>query len=226
MYSSNEIDKLAASLCKFQSEMQPVGKDSKGYNFKYASFEDIQAAAYPILSKHDLSISQKPMRDDTGHYTIIIITKLLHSSGQWEISEFPIWLDREKYPDHNKYMQAIGSVISYGKRYSFTSICGIITGEPDLDSTPTPMKHEPIKNGTPIAPPKAKTITQFQANEIEKMIGNRTDVYDTIVEQFGKIDIKINSPRELIKIPENYYNGTVKRIEDLKQIPPKSKNEL
>tara|TARA_Y100000593_G_scaffold93571_2_gene188940 strand:- start:939 stop:1646 length:708 start_codon:yes stop_codon:yes gene_type:complete len=115
---SAEIGELAGSLAKAQSEMGAALKSSDNPYFKssYADLAAVIEAARP-LSDHGLSISQMPVGDD-------LVTLLMHSSGQWIRSTYPIRAVKND-------PQARGSAITYARRYAYQSICGLASADDD-----------------------------------------------------------------------------------------------
>lgn len=127
MEKSEQINELAAALCKFQSEMPPVNLDREvevklktggAYKFKYATFENIVSTARPILTKHGLSYTQIVETDSS------VTTMVLHTSGQYISGNLSINATE-------KTAQAIGSAITYNKRYSLSSMLGIVVDDDD-----------------------------------------------------------------------------------------------
>jgi len=126
--SSDEIDKLAMSLVKAQSEIEIAGKSSNAYNFKYADLAEIVRASRPALTKNELAVLQ-PI---TSHGNIRILeTILLHSSGQWikSFMHIPEISIQGKTP-----IQSMGATITYLRRYAYASLVGVVASkEEDLD---------------------------------------------------------------------------------------------
>lgn len=124
---SEQLDKLAAALAKFQKDMPTVERSktvnvstSKGgsYNFTYAPLDAIIEQATPHLTKHGLAVTQ--WIEDGGKVT----TMLLHESGQFISGDVTI------QPVTNR-PQDLGSAITYARRYSYSSVLGIAAEEDD-----------------------------------------------------------------------------------------------
>lgn len=120
---AEELDQLASALVKAQAEMPVVAKDSTNpfFKSKYADLASIVRTATPIISKHGLSISQFVSHHE-GHSTLK--TYLLHTSGQHLVEEMPLLLPKED-------PQGQGSAITYARRYSYSSVLGLVTDEDD-----------------------------------------------------------------------------------------------
>jgi len=127
METSQAINELASALVKFHKGMKALKLDSEvkvkmksggEYKFKYATFGNIVEACRKGLTDNDLVISQ--LIGEGG----VVTTILMHSSGQF-------LKDSLKITPGESNPQAIGSAISYAKRYSYGSILGIVTDQDD-----------------------------------------------------------------------------------------------
>jgi ERF superfamily len=93
----------------------------------FARWEDIDEAITPILAAHGFVLSFRPGMAGDGKITMTAI--LSHSQGHSE--EATVTLPHDSSGSKNP-VQAVGSSLSYGKRYSATSILNIRTkGEDD-----------------------------------------------------------------------------------------------
>lgn len=127
-FMSAEINEIAAALSALQGSIkQPklnkevtVQKKAGGsYKFKYADLSACAEAAAPALKENGLAVSQI-----ICNWTLI--TLLTHKSGQWIKSELPISLSGNSVD-----YQALGSAITYIKRYSYCAILGIVADADD-----------------------------------------------------------------------------------------------
>ncbi|CAI8880366.1 Recombinase [Bacillus sp. IT-79MI2] len=124
MNRSETIAELAKSLVKFNLEVNKIEKDADNPFFKnnYATLDTIIDEIRPILSKHGLSIMQIPSGDGQN---VTLKTLLLHESGEWlesdELTMKPVKNDP----------QAVGSCITYARRYSLAAFLSLNTGEDD-----------------------------------------------------------------------------------------------
>lgn len=122
MHTSESIAALSAALAKAQGEMKnaPLNKVNPHFRCKYADLAAIRDATIPALSKNGLAIIQFTTLDDDGRMKLH--TRLSHSSGEWVESVYPLPVDKP---------QVMGSAITYGKRYSWSAMCGISADEDD-----------------------------------------------------------------------------------------------
>ncbi|PFY43878.1 recombinase [Bacillus toyonensis] len=140
MNKSETITELAKALVKFNSEVNKIAKDADNPFFKnnYATLDTIIDEIRPILSKHGLSIMQIPSGDGQN---VTLKTLLLHESGEWlesdELTMKPVKNDP----------QAVGSCITYARRYSLAAFLSLNTGEDDDGNGATYEKDKPKPKG-------------------------------------------------------------------------------
>src|SRR4030095_6968294 len=130
--ASNEI---AAAYIKARSEISTVmTKDGKGHNSNYVTLASILDEITPILNRHGLAILQEPLYSEAG---IAIATTILHTSGATiEFQPLPM-------PYGDGKPQAVGSGISYARRYALTAVRGL-AGEDD-DGQAAQAAYKPAK---------------------------------------------------------------------------------
>lgn len=116
------------AFAQMQPELPAVSKEGEGHNSaKYAKLEDIQAAMRLALKEYGFSVRFKV----TDHDSDMAVTCVLsHSSGHSD--EDTIRLPYETSGSKNN-VQARGSTVAYGKRYTLCNILGIQTGGDDND---------------------------------------------------------------------------------------------
>jgi hypothetical protein len=150
---SPEIGKLAEALAKAQAEMEPATKDANNPFFKsqYASLASCWQACRGPLTKHGLAIIQTT-EPDNGNVTVISI--LTHSSGQWIKGKLSV-----KPPKTDS--QALGSCLSYLRRYSLSALVGLSTQDDDAESTMSRQNTVREKTTTKKAAPKKTNMKKF-----------------------------------------------------------------
>lgn len=119
---SEQINELAKALSAAQGAMEGAKKDTVNPFFKsrYADLGSVWEAIRGPLSKNGLSVVQTV--DDTK-----LITTLMHSSGQWIDSSYPISA-KDATP------QAIGSAMTYARRYALAAIVGVYQTDDDAEA--------------------------------------------------------------------------------------------
>ncbi len=124
--TSPELASLFEALSMAQGEISDPAKNKvadlgRGGKYAYADLADLLQIIRPVFSKHGLCILQFVVNPHRGAVTII--TRLGHKAGQWMESELTLLVADDK-------PQALGSMITYGRRYSVAGIAGI---SPDDD---------------------------------------------------------------------------------------------
>lgn len=124
MNKSETITEIAKALAKFQSEVSDPNrtKENAFLKSKYVTLDSLLQAVRPVLASNGLSFLQVPF---TGADVVSVTTMLLHESGEWLESD-PFTL-----PLMKKDPQGVGSVVTYARRYSLSSILGVAWDEDD-----------------------------------------------------------------------------------------------
>jgi hypothetical protein len=156
MNQSEHINELATALAKCQSEIQPALKDSNNpfFKSKYADLNAVWTVCREPLSRHGLCVIQTIDKGTEGEP--ILITTLAHVSGQWIKSCAPIPIKEEIGkidPNKKAYKndpQALGSSITYMRRYCLSAIVGISTEDDDGEAA---MNRHAKEDKTKKAPP-------------------------------------------------------------------------
>ncbi len=124
MNKSDDIKELALALSKTQSIMKGAIKDTNNTYFKskYADLASCWDACREPLAANGLSIVQMPCNDTPD--SVALETILMHASGQWISSVFSM-------PVSKHDAQAVGSAITYARRYALAAVVGIAPEEDD-----------------------------------------------------------------------------------------------
>lgn len=116
------------ALSDMQPELPAVQANGRGdKQAKYGKLEDIQAAIKPILQKHGFAVRFK-VHD--GENSLAVECILSHKAGHSDSDR--ISLPYDKTGSKND-VQARGSTVSYGKRYTLCNILNIQVGGEDDD---------------------------------------------------------------------------------------------
>lgn len=160
MQTSEQTNELAQALSKAQGEMHNAELDKKNPHFssKYASLAAIRNTVSKPLANNGISYVQMTGVDENGQF--VLFTRLTHSSGQYMESRFPLPVNLDK-------MQAMGSALSYARRYTLAAVCGIAAGEDDDDAESAPNNQPPRSQQQPakIYGGTAKRGSQQQAEQ-------------------------------------------------------------
>lgn len=125
MNQSALLNELGTALAKAQGEIQGAPKDSRNpfFNSSYADLKSVWEAIRIPFSKHGLSVIQTN-KESSNVGTTVVVTTLLHSSGQWIRGELPITPVKGD-------PQALGSALTYGRRYALAAIAGVYQSDDD-----------------------------------------------------------------------------------------------
>lgn len=167
-YQSSEINELGAALSKAQGAWTSPKKDKTAafptksgakISYDYADLTSIIDHVKPFLKESGLAVSQMTVfKNDL----FVLETMLIHSSGQWIKSHYPL-------PDPTKIKpQDFGSYLTYSRRYSFCAITNI-SADADDDANIAQGNTANISNRKPAqkaynAPPKAHSTTSATLN--------------------------------------------------------------
>jgi hypothetical protein len=136
--SSDSIGALAAALAKAQAEIENPQKSLTATivspfpregmrSFRYASLSSGLDLVRKCLGQHEIATVQSTAIDgDSG--LIRLTTTLVHASGEWVSSDWPVCPVSETAAPHR-----LGAALTYARRYALFTLVGI-AGEDDLDA--------------------------------------------------------------------------------------------
>lgn len=123
--TSDELAQIAEALAAAQASIGNATKDSKNPHFRssYASLASVREACQEALSRHKIAVVQSPSvtADDR---LVEVTTLLIHCSGQWIQG-------RLQLPADKPTAQAIGSAITYARRYALAALVGVAPEDDD-----------------------------------------------------------------------------------------------
>lgn len=134
--TSAEIDKLIPALLKAQRIMGHAHKDGENPHFrsKYTTLTSVLDAARDPLNANDILLMQGTEVDGSS---VRVTSAVIHSTGQW--AETTVRMEAK-----DDTPQSIGSTITYGRRYTATSLMAL--GQDDDDG------NAGTRGSTPSAP--------------------------------------------------------------------------
>lgn len=134
MQRSEQINELAAAMAKAQGQIENASKDAANPYFrsKYADLASCWDACRKGLSDNSLAVIQLPRAEGVK---VTILTMLTHGSGQW-ISEELTMTSKRQLKDGGGWEeidspQALGSTITYARRYSLCAMVGVAPEDDD-----------------------------------------------------------------------------------------------
>ncbi|HFR4575950.1 TPA: ERF family protein [Streptococcus suis] len=176
MRKSETIIELSKAFAKMQMELeQPLkNADNPFFKSKYVPLENVVDSITRAANKHGLSFTQFPSSDENGNVTVG--TMVMHESGEW-IEYDPICMKPVKNDP-----QAVGSAITYAKRYALSAIFGITSDNDDDGNEAT----QPGKV-TPKAVPK-KQVPATNNKIPKEVVKAYKDAIQFVIDRTGKND--------------------------------------
>lgn len=148
MTHSDSLDQIAPAMAKAQAATKAAVMDAENPHYKslFATLASITATVKKPLAEHGLCVVQAP---SAGDGVARVTTMLLHVSGQWIASELALPVGERATP------QAIGSAISYGRRYALAGMLGVVADtDDDAEAAEQSAKASPaaaVKNTANLA---------------------------------------------------------------------------
>jgi hypothetical protein len=167
---SEQINELAKALSTAQAKIEnaTLNKINPHFKSKYADLSSVIDSIREPLSANGLAVSQNIEIREGG---MVLRTVLMHSSGQWIASEYP--LPQTARP------QELGSALTYARRYSLSAIACIAADDDDdaegarktdqTSSTPEPRQNPHVTRPDDLSDAKPRHDER----------GNRIDWIDT-----------------------------------------------
>jgi len=116
-----------AALVKMLPELPAIEKKGTSNNGAYGKWEDIQDAILPVLARHGFFLSFKTA---TTADSITVTAILRHEAGHDDSTELTLPADKSGSKNN---VQAVGSSVSYGKRYTASALLNLRIGGEDDD---------------------------------------------------------------------------------------------
>jgi len=115
---------IASALVKAQAAFGPALKDKTNPHFrsKYADLGACIDAVLDALNAHGIALVQQTRQDDSG---VTVETMFLHESGE-SLACGPLHVPAAKMDP-----QGFGSALTYARRYSLMTACGIAPEDDD-----------------------------------------------------------------------------------------------
>jgi hypothetical protein len=164
--SSETIGAIATALAKAQGELSnpekmltatlPLRNGER--TFRYASLASGLDLIRKCLGQHEIAFMQTTAVDQDQ---IILTTLLVHASGEWISSLWPVC------PASEPSAQIKGAALTYARRYALFALVGI-AGEDDLDAPDLVQKAEPAPE-QPKPPSKSGSPPPLAAEESAKL---------------------------------------------------------
>jgi len=200
MNQSESIAELAKALNKVQSEhlFALTDKENPFFKSKYADLSSVWSVARDPLIKNGLSVVQT---FDVGNNMMpIIVTTLLHTSGEWIRGSLEM-------PILKADPQAVGSSITYGRRYALSAMLGICPEDDDGDKGMARNDSQPEEY---TAPPQTYTDTATPQVDPSQMTKKQANFIMVLGKEFN--------------LEEGEIKEFVRWVADQRGLDPKSKD--
>ena len=143
------MNKISASLVKAQKEFGPALKSSTNPHFRsrYADLAACVEAVIDAFNNNGIYVMQPTHECEDG---VIVETVFIHESGE-QISSGKLHV-----PASKRDAQGYGSALTYARRYSLMTACGIAPEDDDGNyaSKPKPPAPAPVRQAPPAMPVK------------------------------------------------------------------------
>lgn len=200
---SEQLNEVATALADFQAIVPVMPKDcevdfrdrnSRRVNYKYTNLDTILTVIRPLLGKHGLSVIQAQEVVSGRSY---VSTMLLHKSGQFIRSRLLI-------VETPKDMKALGTVLTYAKRYALSALLGIASDE-DLDNA---TNQDGAAIAVKVSEQDIPLVNKNELAQLRAALADNVDIHRGLLEHF-----EINCLEDL---PQCYFHNALQGIEQQK----------
>jgi hypothetical protein len=195
MEKSESITELTKALIKVQESLKPAVRDKNNpfLKTKYADLSGVWDVCRNLLQQNKLAVAQVGGIDVGGSY---LETILAHESGEWISGKYPLKPVKADDP------QALGSALTYARRYTLAAILGIVTEDDDAEGAmgrKAEIRQKPaVKPAQPASPVGAvkKPVTAEQLKKLEifqkagKNIKNLVDAHKWKVAKLSNLSFE------------------------------------
>lgn len=216
-WKSESISKLVTSLAKAQAAFGDIrktkraGKEGEKFSYMYADLSDTIAATKKPLADNELAVTQITIIKGRD---MILKTILFHSSGEWISSEMVI--------PEMRNPKDFGSILTYARRYSYSSIVFVAADE-DIDGTTADEGKGNSQKPQGSKPPQGKAPVQGgggrpQGKVEEKPAAQKKQTFKEFLTSFGWTE---EQAQEWVTLTYGLQSGdksTPEMIQALKEI--------
>lgn len=176
---------LAGALAKAQAEMKNPGFDRVNPHFKnrYATLGAHLDAIRAPLTKNGIAVIQTVSTPSPDYVTVSTI--IAHSSGEW--------LSCEASARAGNNIQAMGSSVTYLRRYCLASVLGIV-GDEDTDGEEDRKSHQEPRREAPAAPSGGEpTFTTAEAKGLMKALAAKQIPFGDLIEAMKRAGLSADA---------------------------------
>lgn len=186
MTKSESIGKLGEAMSKAQAKMSGAAKDSSNPFFKsrYADLASNWDACRGPLTSEGLSVIQAARAEGAK---VTVTTMLIHASGEW-LSEDLTITAKEDTP------QAVGSAITYARRYGLSSMVGIAPEDDDGEAAHGRVSAPAQSVARPAPTPPSTPPVDHALMARRQMVGRRIKATGVLWGEFITKALGTNKP--------------------------------
>lgn len=180
--SSEDIKDLSVALAKAQAECKRAVKSASNPHFRstYAPLHEYMSVFGDTFCKYGLSVVHMPSIMDGQ---LVLHSRLMHESGQWIGCTLPVSIDEKRSGP-----QAIGSALTYMKRYALGCLTGIADAAEDDDAEAATI-HDPQVRVEPSPAQIANgPISDKQVAFLRSKLKGDEALTQRIEKKFGSLD--------------------------------------
>lgn len=179
-----------------QKEFPNVKKTKQAHNSKYAPLDEEVRQMKPVLSAHGFSFRHEVSENDNNSITVRCI--LAHRDGHSESATLTGPADNS---GKKNSIQAIGSSVTYLRRYTFEAVTGLVTTDQDDDAQ------------TANQPASVEKITEEQANQIYAALDEMGKTKDKFINAF-RINASAPNIKMIEDIPASGFQAAMQMIQN------------
>lgn len=200
------------AFAEMQSQIPTVAKSKKGGDSNYATLEDVVEITRPILNRYGFSTyfdtktdisNNREVKDKYGNVNVIydgnVIVEaiLLHKMGHQIKTSLIVPFDFSGSKKMNT-AQAMGSAVSYGKRYSLCALLNIATRDDNDAQTSNVYAH--------------KTITGAQARRLQSKYDQLNDENKLSFDNWLTTDFGVDSIQDVKLVAHNNIDSGLAKL--------------
>jgi hypothetical protein len=140
---------LTKALCAFHRDVSTIHKEAHAQYGKYADLTAVLSTVLPALSKNGLAVVQT--FEPAGDAEQVLVTSLLHTSGERIESKLPLVVPKGRNPLHDW-----GGATTYSRRYALLAILSLSAGIEDDDGNHASQATSGVTEATSASEPAGK----------------------------------------------------------------------
>lgn len=212
---SDQLKELPKALCSLYGQLPTIHEDGRANYGKYATLPGILSVLLPALRNNGLAVVQT---FEEGEERPILVTNLLHVSGERIESRLPLITDTSRNPMHS-----VAGACTYYRRYALLAILGIAPGVSDDDAGAADLDPQPPAKPAPApaaAKPKLQQGNSAKALVLGPLAKSATKAINKVSsEEEGKqCRTKLTSYKNTGDISEQEYEHLLRLLGDREQL--------